>query len=101
MNLGIAEITEGKLADTIVAAGLGQLPAQECRNHRWRTRHALPNPSQPLEGGRARMRVQAAMLAVQEGEAVMPAWIGAARDRERSRIGVSHHDEAAEPHQRQ
>ena len=42
MNLGIAEITEGKLADAVVAAGLGQLPAQERRNRRGGTSHALP-----------------------------------------------------------
>src|SRR2546429_697861 len=63
--------------------------------------NAVPGCSEPSRVRRAGMRVQASVLAMQEGEAVMLARIGRERDRERRRIGVSNHDEAAEPHQRQ
>src|SRR5262245_9977655 len=101
MNLGVTEIAKRKLADAIVDAGLAKLTAQDCHNRCGRTGHALPHLNQPLEGGWPLMRIEPPMLAVEKGEAVMPARIGAPRHRMRSRISIRNHHEPAEPHQRQ
>ena len=95
------QIAERELPDAVVAAGRGELLAQERRHGARRARDTLSHLGEAVEIRRARMRGREIVPPVQAGEALMPARIGAARQRERLGVGVGHDDETAEPHQRQ
>ena len=95
------QIAKRELPDAIIAAGRGELLAQECHHGARRARDTLPHLGDAVEIRRPRMRGRAVVQPVQVGEARVPSRIGAARERQRLGVGVGDDDETAEPHQRQ
>src|SRR5579883_825381 len=100
-RLGKREIAEDELTDQIVAAGLSDLSPQLRGNLVGCPGNALADFGELIEGRRAGMGIDPIVLASQMREAIVPARIGASRERKCLRVAVGDHDEATEPHQRQ